>query len=246
MIDFKRYYMFKKYILAFTLAEILITLGIIGIVAAITLPSVISEYKKSVVENKLKVAYSITSQVLEKVNAENDLTFIPDEFYDDGFEENWSFELSEAVFNHYFAPNMKNIKEYTESTVPYVCNYKGEGCYQNSAYKCSMLPNGVLLCFVIKKPTGTMSFRYIINPSKETLIAGKDVFALSAIRDITQNNFNMKLISNKSNYPIEEVSEYCKDENSKIFHDGSDREFWCTRLIRANGWKIPPNYPIRL
>ena len=30
----------------FTLAEVLITLGIIGIVAAMTLPSVIADYKK--------------------------------------------------------------------------------------------------------------------------------------------------------------------------------------------------------
>lgn len=36
--------MFKK---AFTLAEILITLGIIGVVAAMTMPVLIENYKKS-------------------------------------------------------------------------------------------------------------------------------------------------------------------------------------------------------
>ena len=34
--------------LAFTLAEVLITLGIIGVVAALTLPALISNYKKQV------------------------------------------------------------------------------------------------------------------------------------------------------------------------------------------------------
>ena len=34
----------KKFIAAFTLAEILITLGIIGVVAAMTIPSIIIDY----------------------------------------------------------------------------------------------------------------------------------------------------------------------------------------------------------
>ena len=43
----------------FTLSEVLITLGIIGIVAALTIPSLVSAYQKHVVEEKLKQAYSI-------------------------------------------------------------------------------------------------------------------------------------------------------------------------------------------
>ena len=45
--------------LAFTLAEVLVTLGIIGIVAALTLPSFISKYKGYVTANKLRQVYSI-------------------------------------------------------------------------------------------------------------------------------------------------------------------------------------------
>ena len=37
---------FMKKFFAFTLAEVLITLGIIGIVAALTMPSLIANYKK--------------------------------------------------------------------------------------------------------------------------------------------------------------------------------------------------------
>ena len=36
--------------LAFTLAEVLITLGIIGVVAAITIPNLISTYRKKQIE----------------------------------------------------------------------------------------------------------------------------------------------------------------------------------------------------
>ena len=42
---------------AFTLAEVLITIGIIGIVAALTLPTLIGNYRKSAVENKLIVMF---------------------------------------------------------------------------------------------------------------------------------------------------------------------------------------------
>lgn len=41
----------------FTLAEVLITLGIIGVVAAITIPALISNYQISVNKTKLKKLY---------------------------------------------------------------------------------------------------------------------------------------------------------------------------------------------
>ena len=43
---------------AFTLAEVLITLGIIGVVAALTMPSLMANYKKSVAKNQFKKTYS--------------------------------------------------------------------------------------------------------------------------------------------------------------------------------------------
>lgn len=50
----------------FTLAEVLITLGIIGIVAALTFPSIIGYYQKKVLKEQFKVAYSMFSQLLLK------------------------------------------------------------------------------------------------------------------------------------------------------------------------------------
>ena len=42
---------------AFTMAEVLITLGIIGIVAAMTLPALVAKYQKNVTSNRLKKKY---------------------------------------------------------------------------------------------------------------------------------------------------------------------------------------------
>ena len=49
--------------LGFTLAEVLITLGIVGVVAALTIPTLISKYKVSVLESQFKKAYSVVQNV---------------------------------------------------------------------------------------------------------------------------------------------------------------------------------------
>lgn len=54
----------------FTLAEVLITLGIIGVVAAMTLPALIQKNNNKVVETRLKKFYSAINQAI--MLAEND------------------------------------------------------------------------------------------------------------------------------------------------------------------------------
>ncbi|MBP7212243.1 prepilin-type N-terminal cleavage/methylation domain-containing protein, partial [bacterium] len=48
---------------AFTLAEVLITLGIIGIVAALTIPTLMNKSQKQQTVTALKKSYSTFSQV---------------------------------------------------------------------------------------------------------------------------------------------------------------------------------------
>ena len=57
--------------LGFTLAEVLITLGIIGVVAAMTMPSLITNYQKKQTISQLKKSYSVVSQALVSSQAEN-------------------------------------------------------------------------------------------------------------------------------------------------------------------------------
>ncbi len=54
----------------FTLAEVLVTLGIIGIVAALTMPALIQNYKKHEASSRLKKFYSMMSQAI--LFSEND------------------------------------------------------------------------------------------------------------------------------------------------------------------------------
>lgn len=57
----------------FTLSEVLITLGVIGVVAAITLPTLIANYQKQVFVTKLQRSYSKLNQAFQKILADEEV-----------------------------------------------------------------------------------------------------------------------------------------------------------------------------
>ena len=59
----------------FTLAEVLITLGIIGIVAAMTMPVLINNSRKKELETAFKKQYSVLQQAILMIKTEDDLDF---------------------------------------------------------------------------------------------------------------------------------------------------------------------------
>ena len=61
------------------MAEVLITLGVIGVVAALTMPSVMSNVRELVIKNQFKKTYSLISNAFRK--AEADLGYSPFCFY---------------------------------------------------------------------------------------------------------------------------------------------------------------------
>lgn len=94
---------------AFTLAEVLITLGIVGVVAAITIPTLIAGYQKKETVTALKKMYSSLTQATKMYQAENNITY-----------EEFDTSLSADEFMQtYILPYVKIIK---------TCNNKQE-CY---------------------------------------------------------------------------------------------------------------------
>ena len=63
----------KKGLQAFTLAEVLITLGIIGIVAAMTLPTLIQNHQKRVILTQLKKNYAILLNWVQQAETREEL-----------------------------------------------------------------------------------------------------------------------------------------------------------------------------
>ena len=83
-------YKFEIYKSGFTLAEVLITLVIIGVVAAMTIPNVINNTKKQEYVAGCKKAYSVLSQAVYKIGQNKgypvgDYSFIKDNGFIDEF-----------------------------------------------------------------------------------------------------------------------------------------------------------------
>ena len=117
----------------FTLAEVLITLGIVGVIAAITIPSLITEYKAMVLETQFKKAYSIISHAYKMAQAD-------DETYLTRNSSLYPKLPSPNVFKKYF----KNVKEVITKQVN--CQNK----LRNLGYKdlSGQNPNSQFLWFV--------------------------------------------------------------------------------------------------
>ena len=86
----------------FTLSEVLITLGVIGVVAAITIPMLMSHYNKYLVETRLKAVYSTILQGIKM--AQYNETALLDSKGDDGDVNGFSYRRSKEVFEAMFLP----------------------------------------------------------------------------------------------------------------------------------------------
>ena len=116
---------------AFTMAEVLITLGIIGIVAAMTLPSLIGKYQKKVTVTRLKRTYTVLSQAVQRSIADN------------GDPSGWNTES--YYWSEGSQANLQKILETFSSTyiVPYLAkiNRIEYASFKDLGYKQVIIPN---------------------------------------------------------------------------------------------------------
>ncbi|MBR6163666.1 type II secretion system protein [bacterium] len=97
----------------FTLAEVLITLVIIGVIAAITVPTLMNKTNNQEYVSRLKKAYSTLSQVTNKIIADNGIPRGSD----------WTISV-DSVYNMY-KKYLVNAKE---------CSHDS-GCFSQKTYK---------------------------------------------------------------------------------------------------------------
>ena len=104
---------------AFTLAEVLITLGIIGVVAAVTLPTLVANYQKTVWVNQLKKAYSSLNNGVKQMIVEQGCSDITcTNFWDDS-----GYVVIEPSLNDNFVKSftktfrLSNVQELTKNSI---------------------------------------------------------------------------------------------------------------------------------
>ncbi len=96
---------------AFSLAEVLIVIGIIGVVAAMTIPTLASKIQKRQLETQIKAAYSVIQQTMRAAEADGNS-------FSSTFKDG-SDETIVQWFNEFILPNLK---------VTNVC-YQQPGCW---------------------------------------------------------------------------------------------------------------------
>jgi prepilin-type N-terminal cleavage/methylation domain-containing protein len=91
---------------AFTLAEVLITLAIIGVVAALTIPSLINKCQKIVLAKQAQKEYAMWTQAFKSVLVDNNTTSLSE-------TELWN-NIESKTFSHGYNPTTSNTGFWTE------------------------------------------------------------------------------------------------------------------------------------
>jgi len=101
---------------AFTLAEVLITLVIIGVVAALIIPTAVSKYREQQTIQSLKTTYSSFAQAIKLAESNNG----PIETWDIGSQD--TFEGALKMYN-LLSPHLSLIKECGRNSGCFADNY---------------------------------------------------------------------------------------------------------------------------
>ncbi|MBR6163005.1 type II secretion system protein, partial [bacterium] len=237
----------------FTLAEVLITLVIIGVIAALTVPTMIAKYQKQALTTAFKKSYSIVSQAIAKSQMENG----PLETWD--FPSSVNNETTAQVVEKYILPYLqvaKNCK--TES---------GKDCFSaNTTYKkingsdyqivdsldkryrfvlndgslvsIEVVPNS---CLTTAKKR-CIIFQVDINGKKGPNQLGRDYFSFSAYPftnnvmpdgtyDLYSSNRYDDAKKTWNRIPIERINQDCNPK-------GSGEGWLCAGKIMQEGWQM--------
>ena len=224
---------------AFTLAEVLITLGVIGVIAAMTLPTVIKNYQKKVTVERLKSTYSMLYQAVRMSEVDNgtlDTWEMPD---------GTTYDISKTFAKKYFTPYLKNTRECMAKDCFSDCyNLDGTGEKDNTQYYTLQLANGVLITFHPRNSLAEMKID--INGKKGPNIRGKDKFSLILTKQaISSNYFGIQSKPGLYFYGQGLSNDYLKTKHyacSKTKGTGN-RGIFCGALIMQNNWQMPEDYP---
>lgn len=104
---------------AFTLAEVLITLGIIGVVSAMTMPVLLNNVGEKEILSRLNKAYSLLSQATIMVSIDN-----PPDLWN---MHTGNLQAAEQIYNYY--------KPYLKLAQDCGCGTRALGCWSEDATK---------------------------------------------------------------------------------------------------------------
>ena len=218
----------NKHKLAFTLAEVLITLGVIGVVASITMPTVIKEYQKHITVSKLKKAYTNLQNAIQMSISENgDMST-----WDFSENNDYSGTESKEFFDKYIVKYYKKLKNY------HVYNSEVRSIDGLNPVKPEWitLTDGTSIGVTIKG-RNSMWIYIDINEQKLPNKLGKDVFLIAVLPKENSLKFYGQGLTNERLVNPENIYSCNKNTNQP------DAGGLCGAKILQDGWKISDDYP---
>lgn len=218
---------------AFTLAEVLITLGIIGVVAAIMILAIQNNYQKNQTEIQLKKSYSTIAQVFKHSEADNGLF----QYWDRG--DGTGALTARESFDVYWKPYLKITK---------VCQSAGDCGYTSNYYKRIAGSNFDLNIYYPSYRTTCVlaSGEIIIVSTTYSSFASGDYWIIIDLNGGKQPNklgrdvFMFTIDNNKGLVPLG-YNESVSTVNSDCVKNGFG--LYCSTKILKNGWQIDSSYP---
>lgn len=173
----------------FTLAEVLVTLGIIGVVSAMTIPSLTQAWQKQAYATQLKKIYSSLSQAAMQAIQEDEAIRLEESSY-----------IGENGVKEFFRKNFKIVQECNGSITPcFASKYKTiDGVEHNSSdwradyavttadgYSIAVVWNGLEFyrSYGDYDSHGYFSLQVDINGKKGPNVGGRDLFHLELYSD---------------------------------------------------------------
>ena len=237
----------KRYHSAFTLAEVLLTLVLVGVVAALTLPTLITNCQKIISKNKVKKAYALLSQTTRM--AENDYGNVSTWQLPEG--DSW--QNAKTFTDTYISPYLKVSHSCKQRNNEKNCDYNMYGLngtayrniYKDKTYRFYMVDGTFVMVWAFYRPNYSghkkrASIFFDIDGPRGANTVGKDIFKLEYIIESTTKEASKigkilpawidedraRLMSNRN--------EMCNTRQDGIA---------CLALIYKDGWDIASDYP---
>jgi prepilin-type N-terminal cleavage/methylation domain-containing protein len=241
---------YMKKTLGFTLAEILITIGIIGIIAAITIPQLINNYRKQTTVKKLKKTYTTLTQAIKMSEADN------------GSLSGWERKSNLTFWQTYLFPYLKviDVKKFGQIN-PALSYTRIDGIkettftfFYNNATVVTLLDGSLLILDNESENLQTLKtidFGIDINGTQKPNIIGIDFFVFSIIFD-NDNEKYPKIVpfgaygtsdAPFGEYTRENIISTTKGYNYNCRKPG--RGQFCAALIMLDNWQIAKDYPFK-
>lgn len=219
----------NKTLKAFTLAETLITLSIIGVVASITVPTLMSNFQKKAVESKVIKFYSMMQNAIKMSTVDN------------GPYEEWIFD--ESIFSKSgqystFEQNKKYLEKYI---LPYI-KYKSIEKADNYNRVIIKLQDGSTVIYSYQTDQGwgleaLMMFTLIVDGNIKNY-SNHNRFTFMSDKDTLLKPFDVQWNGNRNDL-FTHSAWGCKTG----VWDGHKNPLYCAKLLQLNNWKIPDDYP---